>query len=151
MLKAVLTSYQLFLGGDYINKTNVSGQLTLLAKLEDCSECNDKPNITQTADEIPTTTAIGKLIHTKQVGEMIFGVFESVYPIGIGIKIPCGMKVAPILEGKLIKASGEFQIHITPEIEELEAKPVLINKIVPCNQTDLGDIVVSLEGIVIVG
>lgn len=139
------------MGGDCANKINVCGQLALLARLEDCAQSDDNPSISQTEGEMPATTATGKLTYTKQVGEMIFGVLESIYPIGIGIKMPCGMKNAPDLEGKLMKITGEFQIHIATEIGELEVKPVKIGKLTPCNQTELGDLVVTLEGIEIVG
>lgn len=151
MLKAVLTSYQLFLGGDCANTTDVSGQLVLLARLEDCVACDDSSAISQTDGEIPKTSATGRLAHTKQVGEMIFGVLESAYRIGIGIKMPCGMKKAPSLESKNIKVGGELQLHIAPEIDELQTKPVKICKMSPCYQTELGDMVVCLEGIEIVG
>lgn len=139
------------MGGDCANKTNVCGQLVLLARLEDCIASDENPSISQIEGEIPKTTATGKLTRTKQFGEMIFGVLESIYPIGVGIKMPCGMKKAPDLEGKLMKITGEFQLHIATEIGELEAKPVKIGKLTPCNQTKLGDLVVSLEGIEIVG
>lgn len=153
MLKAVQTSYQLFMGADCAGNNGVLGRLVLLARLEDCLQSDENPDIFQTEGEggIPLTAAIGKLTRTKQAGEMIFGAFESVYPIGTGIKLPCGMQDAPNLEGKTLKISGELQLHIAPEIGELDTKPVRIGKITPCSQTELGDMVVSLEGIEIVG
>ena len=139
------------MGADCADTTDVSGQLVLLARLEDCVVCDDNPAISQTEGEIPKTSATGRLTHTKQIGEMIFGVLEGIYPIGIGIKMPCGMKHASDFEGKTMRITGEFQLHIAPEIGELEAKPVKIGKMTPCNQTELGDLAVSLEGIEIVG
>lgn len=151
MLKAVLTSYQLFMGVDCADTADVSGQLILLARLEDCFASDDVQVFMQTEGEIPKTSATGRLTRTKQVGEMIFGVLHSVFPIGIGIKMPCGKKHMPDLEGKVMKITGELQLHITPEIEELQANPVKIGKMSPCCQTELGDMVVCLEGIEIVG
>lgn len=139
------------MGVDCADTEDVSGQLVLLARLEDCFACCDSPAISQTEGEIPKTSATGRIAHTKQVGEMIFGVLYSVYPIGIGIKIPCGMKDAVCIEGQNMKVVGELQLHITPEIEELQANPVKIGKMSPCCQTELGDMIVCLEGIEIVG
>ena len=150
MLRAILTSYQVFMEPECQDAKEFFAQLVLLCRLEQCQLCDQKPCVMQNEPKenaFPVTDVTGVFSKTKRVDEMLFGVLDCGFKIGVGIKLPCGSATVPDFEGKNLRLEGEFQLHVRKEVEEIDSKPLKLTNVKRLFETNSGDVVVSFEAI----